>query len=350
MLRDLVRTEMKTVDQSTQPAPHASRAMILAAFAAIYLIWGSTYLAIKVAIETVPPFLMTGVRFLIAGSVLYAWSALRRSRDVQGSESEQPSMLKAWRNAFVVGALLIVGGTSLVGWAELSVPSGITSLILATTPLWMVLLDGASNRRAPSSRVLVGVMVGLGGLAILIGPSLMSPGEGVNLLGAGALVLASLTWTTGALYSRRLPHVGSPARTTGMQMIAGAVLSLLIGVATGELDRFSWSNITTTSVMAVSYLVVAGALVGFSAYLWLMRVSTPSRVATHAYVNPVVAVLLGWAVLGEAVTMRTGVAMAVIVAAVVVIVSAPAPAATSATTNVFRATARGWRRLTQRAA
>ena len=319
---------MTIVDRSGQPAtPQASRAMILAAFAAIYLIWGSTYLAIKVAIETVPPFLMTGVRFLIAGGVLYGWSFFRPSRDAQAPERIQPSMPKAWRDAFVVGALLIVGGTSLVGWAELVVPSGITSLILATTPLWMVLLDGASSRRAPSGRVLVGVAVGLGGLAILIGPSLLSPGDGVNLLGAGALVFASLTWTTGALYSRRLPHVGSPARTTGMQMIAGAAMSILIGIAIGELDRFSFAIITTKSVVAVSYLVVAGALVGFSAYLWLMRVSTPSRVATHAYVNPVVAVLLGWAVLGEAVTLRTGAAMAVIVVAVVLIVSAPARAA-----------------------
>jgi drug/metabolite transporter (DMT)-like permease len=325
--RDLVRTEMKTVDRSTQPAPHASRAMMLAAFAAIYLIWGSTYLAIKVAIETVPPFLMTGVRFLIAGGALYAWSVLRPSREAAEPMSVRPSMLEAWRDAFVVGALLIVGGTALVGWAELAVPSGITSLILATTPLWMVLLDGASNRQAPSRRVLVGVAVGLVGLAILIGPSLTSPGEGVNLLGAGALVLASLTWT------------------------AGALLSMLVGVAIGELDRFSLANITTTSVIAVSYLVVAGALVGFSAYLWLMRVSTPSRVATHAYVNPVVAVLLGWAVLGEAVTMRTGAAMAVIVAAVVLIVSAPTRATQAATRNpVLRATARGWRRLLQRAA
>jgi drug/metabolite transporter (DMT)-like permease len=341
---------MKTVDRSTQPAPHAPRAMMLAAFAAIYLIWGSTYLAIKVAIETVPPFLMTGVRFLIAGGALYAWSVLRPSREAAEPMSVRPSMLEAWRDAFVVGALLIVGGTALVGWAELAVPSGITSLILATTPLWMVLLDGASNRQAPSRRVLVGVAVGLVGLAILIGPSLTSPGEGVNLLGAGALVLASLTWTAGALYSRRLRHVGSAARSTGMQMIAGAVLSIVIGVAIGEPDRFSFASVTTKSVLAVSYLVVAGALVGFSAYLWLMRVSTPSRVATHAYVNPVVAVLLGWAVLGEAVTMRTGIAMSVIVAAVVLIVSAPAPAARSASRSVFRATARGWRRLTQRAA
>jgi drug/metabolite transporter (DMT)-like permease len=340
---------MKTVDQSTR-APHASRAMILAAFAAIYLIWGSTYLAIKVAIETVPPFLMTGVRFLLAGGALYTWSVLRPSRESTEIAHVRPSAMKAWRDAFLVGALLIVGGTSLVGWAELSVPSGITSLILATTPLWMVVLDGASNGRAPSGRVLAGVLVGLGGLAILIGPSLLSPGDGVNLLGAGVLALASLTWTIGALYSRKVPHGGSPTRTTGMQMIAGALLSLVIGVAIGELDQLSLSAITAKSLVAVGYLVIAGALVGFSAYLWLMRVSTPSRVATHAYVNPVVAVLLGWAVLGETVTMRTGVAMAVIVAAVVLIVSAPASATAEATGNVMLRVTRSWRRMMQRAA
>ena len=338
---------MKTVDQTTQ-APHASRAMILAAFAAIYLIWGSTYLAIKVAIESVPPFLMTGVRFLLAGGALYAWSVLRPPVQSNNAAPARPATAKAWRDAFLVGALMIVGGTSLVGWAELFVPSGITSLILATTPLWMVLLDGASNGRAPSGRVLVGVMIGLGGLAILIGPSLASPGDGVNLLGAGALTLASLTWTIGALYSRKIPHVGSSTRTTGMQMIAGAVLSIVIGVAIGELDQFSVSAITGKSLVAIAYLVVAGALVAFSAYVWLMRVSTPSRVATHAYVNPVVAVLLGWAVLGEAVTARTGVAMAVIVAAVVLIVSSPT-STTPANENVVLRVTRSWRRVMQRA-
>ena len=318
----LVRLEMTTVDRPTEPAAAPSRLMLGAAFAAIYLIWGSTYLAIKYAIETVPPFLMTGTRFLIAGVLLYAWSGWGG----KGTSSEDPALrvssrVRAWRDAFLVGAMLIVGGTALVSWAELSVPSGITSLVLATTPLWMVLLEALSARQAPAPRVIAGVAVGIGGLAILIGPSLAAPGSGVDLLGVGALALAALTWSGGALYSRRAALPAAPARATGMQMIAGAVLSLGIGFVLGEHHRVSLAAITPSSVVAIAYLVVAGALVGFSAYLWLMRVSVPSRVATHAYVNPVVAVLLGWAILGEAFTMRTGVAMGVIVIAVVLIVT-----------------------------
>lgn len=314
---------MKTVDPVSSTARAPNSLMVLAAFAAIYLIWGSTYLAIKYAVESVPPFLMTAVRFAIAGAVLYLWSVVRGHRD--GTTATPVDSRRDWREAFIVGGMLIVGGTALVGWAELSVPSGITSLILATNPLWLVLLEGIGNRRAPAARVMVGVTVGLVGLAILIGPSVLTPGTGINLLGAGALALSALTWSAGALYSRRLAPSGSRARTTGMQMIAGALLSFVVALALGEHRELSLADITPASLVAIGYLIVAGALVGFSAYLWLMRVSTPSRVATHAYVNPVVAVLLGWAVLGEAVTTRTAVAMVVIVLAVLVIVSAPTP-------------------------
>ena len=323
--------------------------MVAAAFAAIYLIWGSTYLAIKYAIESVPPFLMTGARFLVAGAALYGWSALRPGPGLPPPASTRAT-LRAWREAFIVGALLIVGGTALVGWAELSVPSGITSLILATTPLWMVVLEGLSSTRAPAPRVLAGVAVGFGGLAILIWPSIMSPGAGIDLLGVAALAAAALTWSAGALYSRRVAVPGSAARTTGMQMLAGAVLSLVLGIAFGEHRSLSVAAITPASLAAIAYLVIAGALVGFSAYLWLMRVSTPSRVATHAYVNPVVAVLLGWAVLGEAVTIRTGIAMAVIVAAVVLIVSAPPSAKPAGSGDLVPNRSRGTRRLTEHAA
>ena len=338
---------MKAVDRNTAGAP--APLMVAAAFAAIYLIWGSTYLAIKYAIESVPPFLMTGARFLVAGAALYGWSALRPAPGLPAPASARTN-LRAWREAFVVGALLIVGGTALVGWAELSVPSGITSLILATTPLWMVVLEGLSSGRAPAPRVLAGVVVGLGGLAILIWPSLMSPGSGIDLLGVAALAAAALTWSAGALYSRRVPLPGSAARATGMQMLAGGVLSLVLGIAFGEHRSLSVGAITPASLAAIGYLVIAGALVGFSAYLWLMRVSTPSRVATHAYVNPVVAVLLGWAVLGESVTARTGIAMAVIVVAVVLIVSAPRSAKPAGAGNTVPSRSRGTRRLTEHAA
>ena len=293
---------------------------------------------------------MTGARFLIAGSALYAWSVVRPSRGSDPGNSTTVTPVRAWRDAFIVGALLIVGGTALVGWAELFVPSGITSLILATTPLWMVLLEGVEARRVPPARVVAGVGVGFAGLMILIGPALVSPGDGVHLLGAGALALAALAWSMGALFSRRAALPASPARATGMQMIAGAALSLGVGFALGEHRDLSVAAITPSSLIAIGYLVVAGALVGFTAYLWLMRVSTPSRVATHAYVNPVVAVLLGSLVLGEEITARTAVAMAVIVVAVVLIVSASATK--RPTTN--RATplpkARDRRRLAERAA
>jgi drug/metabolite transporter (DMT)-like permease len=316
---------MTTVDRSTTAASAPSRVLVLAAFAAIYFIWGSTYLAIRYAVETVPPFFMSAARFLVAGLVLYGWSMFRADRPNTLVEPNSASVTRRmWRDAFIVGALLIVGGTALVAWAERSVPSGITSLVLATTPLWMVLLESVEARRAPSPRVLAGVGVGIAGLVILIG-SVASPGTGVNLLGVGALSVASLAWSIGAMYSRRATLPASPARATGMQMIAGSSLSLLGAFALGEHHDVSFRAITPASALALAYLLVAGALVGFSAYLWLMRVSTPSRVATHAYVNPVVAVLLGWGVAGEAVTARTGIAMAVIVIGVVLIVSAPKP-------------------------
>ena len=319
---------MSTVDQKDPAAPHApSRVMILAAFAAIYVVWGSTYLAIKYAVETLPPFLMTGVRFLIAGGILYAWSAAKSTSDPNSARYTNVTTVRAWRDAFIVGALLIVGGTALVGWAELDVPSGMTSLILATTPLWLVLLESVGSRVAPVPSVIAGVIVGLIGLGILVAPSLATT-SGVSALGVGALMLSALSWSVGALYSRRLAKATtrplSPARATGMQMIAGALLTLGLAVALGEHRAFSWAAVTPASLFAVGYLLIFGALVGFSAYLWLMRVSTPSRVATHAYVNPVVAVLLGWSVAGEQVTATTLVAMAVIVAAVILIVSAPA--------------------------
>jgi len=317
---------MTTVDRNASAAGAPSRLLVLAAFAAIYVIWGSTYLAIKYGVETVPPFFMSAARFFVAGLVLYGWSAFRDRRQENVAEQKTASATgRMWRDAFIVGALLIVGGTALVAWAEQSVPSGITSLVLATTPLWMVLLESVEARRAPSPRVVAGLAVGIAGLAILVG-SVVSPGTGVSLLGVGALTTASLAWSIGAMYSRRATLPASPARATGMQMIAGSLLSLVGAFALGEHHDVSLAAITPVSALAIAYLLIAGALVGFSAYLWLMRVSTPSRVATHAYVNPVVAVLLGWGVAGESITPRTAIAMVVIVIGVVLIVSAPKPA------------------------
>ncbi|HET7585091.1 MAG TPA: drug/metabolite exporter YedA [Gemmatimonadaceae bacterium] len=292
-------------------ASHApSRALVIAAFAAVYIIWGSTYLAIRFAIETIPPFLMAGVRFLIAGTILYVWARARGvARPVRGM----------WVSATIVGALLMLGGNGAVVWAEQSVPSGVASLLAGTTPLWMVGFDWArGDGERPRPSVFAGLALGLAGIAVLVGPSHLG-GGGVSLVGAVVLLIGSLAWATGSLYSRYALVPRDPFLATGMQMLAGGVLLVIAGLATGEQAQVHLAHLSLKSVLAFSYLVVFGALVGFTAYLWLLRVSTTARVSTYAYVNPVVAVVLGWAFAGEPLTARTLVAAAVIVAAVVLI-------------------------------
>ncbi len=287
------------------------------AFAAIYVVWGSTYLAIRYAIETTPPFLMAGTRFLVAGGLLYAWARWRGAPAPSGRE---------WRGTAIIGGLMLLGGNGGVTWAEQRVPSGLAALLVATVPLWMVLLSAVpalagSGRRLPSIPVLLGVVLGLAGLVILVGPAQFAGSGRIDLGGAGALVFASLSWSVGSLLSRRLALPKSSHAATAMEMLCGGGLLFATGLATGEGGRLALGAVSARSVVAIAYLVVAGSLVGFSAYVWLLRHTSPARVATYAYVNPVVAVLLGWAIAGEALTARTLVAAAIIVGAVVVVVS-----------------------------
>lgn len=285
------------------------RSRVLLAFAAVYVIWGSTYLAIRFAIETIPPFLMAGVRFLIAGGLMYAVA-----RRTQG----RPTAAQ-WRAAVVVGALLLLGGNGGVVWAELRVPSGIAALLVALVPCWMVLLDWAApGGRRPSPAVLMGVLLGLAGLFWLVGPDAILGGDRVDPLGAAVLALASLSWAAGSIYSRHAP-APSPVLAIGMQMLAGGAALVILAAATGEFGAFDASAVSARSVAALGYLIVFGALIGFSAYMWLLRVSTPAKVSTYAYVNPIVAVLLGWALAGEALNARIGVAALVIVMGVALI-------------------------------
>jgi drug/metabolite transporter (DMT)-like permease len=290
---------------------HPSTIKVIVAFAAVYLIWGSTYLAIRFAIETIPPFLMAGVRFVLAGAVLYAWLRLR------GAERPRRAY---WVSTGVVGALLLLGGNGAVVWAETRVPSGITALLAATLPLWMVLLDWVRPRGTrPSGWVWAGIALGLAGIVLLVGPGNFGGGEPVDLLGAAALILGSLAWAAGSLYSRGAALPPSPFLVTAMQMLSGGALLILAGLATGELGSLSLPAISVKSMVAMLYLLIFGALVGFSCYIWLLRVSTPARVSTYAYVNPVVAVILGWAFAGEPFSVRTLLAMAVILGAVALI-------------------------------
>jgi drug/metabolite transporter (DMT)-like permease len=279
-----------TVAREHLPAP-ASLSRVIAGFAAVYLIWGSTYLAIRFAIETIPPLLMAGVRFLVAGSVLYVWS---RSRGAGAPTAAQ------WRAALVVGGLLLLGGNGAVVVAEQWVPSGLTALLIGVVPLWMVLVDWVwGSRTRPSPRVVLGLIAGFVGLATLVGAPGAGAGGRQELLGGLLVVLGSLAWAAGSIYSRHAPRPPRPRMWVAMQMLAGGGLLVPAAGLAGEWRDFHPGAVSARSALALLYLVVFGALVAYTAYIWLLSVSTPARVGTYAYVNPVVALLLGWALADE---------------------------------------------------
>lgn len=284
---------------------------MVAAFAAVYVIWGSTYLAIRFAIETLPPLSMAGVRFLLAGTLMYAFLRLR---------GEAAPTLGQWRPAAVVGGLLLMGGNGGVVLAERTVPSGVVALLVAMVPIWMVLVDWLRRGGIrPALRTLIGLVVGFGGMVLLVGPGALAGGDPVDPFGALLVVLGSMSWAVGSIYARGAALPKSPFLATAMEMLCGGALLLGAGVLRGELHGVDVAAFSTTSVLAFAYLVVFGSLVGFTAYIWLLGVTTPARVSTYAYVNPLVAVFLGWALAGEPVSMRILLAAAVIIAAVAVI-------------------------------
>jgi drug/metabolite transporter (DMT)-like permease len=290
-----------------------SRARLLAAYATVYVVWGSTYLAILYAIETLPPFLMGAARFLTAGSILVAWAFLRGAARPTAAQ---------WKSAAIIGGFLLLGGNGAVLWAEQRVPSGITALLVAILPLWMVILERLGpDRRRPTPRTLLGVLIGIAGMVVLIGPGALVGDGDVSIVGALVLILGSLSWGIGSLYTPRAALPRSPQLASGLQMLAGGAMLAVLGLATGEGARgLAPGGASVASLAALAYLVVFGSLIAYSAFAWLLRVEPPSRVATYAYVNPVVAVFLGWAVAGEALTTRTLVAAAIIVGAVALIV------------------------------
>ncbi len=278
------------------------------ALGTVYLVWGSTYLAIRFAIETIPPFLMAAARYLTAGGLLYGWA---RFRGVP-----RPSRLH-WRSALVIGAFLLLGGNGGVVWAEQRVDSGLAALLVSTEPLWLVMLFWFSTgRKRLDPRVIAGLLLGFIGVVLLVRPGSSSS---VDPIGAAALVLAALSWAWGSLYGQRAPLPESPLAATGMQMLGGGALLLIASALTGEPSRFVLAEVSQRSLLAVAYLVVFGAIVAFTAYVWLMRVAPPVLVSTYAFVNPVVAVFLGWALAGEPLTAGTLGAAGVILAGVVLI-------------------------------
>lgn len=293
----------------TEPSPPPTW-KVAAAFGVVYLIWGSTYLAIRFALETLPPFTMAGVRFLVAGGLLYAWS--RR----QGADAPRAGQ---WQNAALIGGLLFLGGNGAVVWAAQFVPSGLVALLVATAPLWMVLVHwlwGGGAR--PGPLLVLGLIWGLAGMVLLVGSQEIRGGAD-QLTGALIVIAGSFCWALGSVKQRGLdlPRVGH--MSTAMQMSAGGGLMLIVGLLTGEAARIDFSTVSARSALSFLYLVFFGSMLAFSAYVWLLRVTTPARVGTYAYVNPVVALVLGWAFADETLKGRTLLAAGLILTAVMLI-------------------------------
>ena len=297
---------------STEAPAKPSVLKLIVAFASIYFIWGSTYVAIHYAIQTLPGFLMAATRFLVAGAILSVVAYW------QGGRLNGPAAL---RNVFATGFILLLLGHGTVVLAIHWVPSGLAALLLCTTPIWVALLEWVlPGGKRPGGRVSTGILLGFLGIMMLVGVGDLRNDE-VDLLGAGLLLLSSVAWAAGTIYARRVQVSTSPFLVSGMQMLAGGFWLLLASIFTGDISRFHVDSISVESVLAFAYLTVFGSIVAFTAYSWLLKVTSPARAVTSSYVNPVVAVLLGHALAGEPLSYRMMLAMLTIVLGVIVITS-----------------------------
>jgi len=257
---------------------------------------------------------MGGFRFVISGAALYAWARYRGAA--------RPSRIH-WRNAIIAGGFLLVGGNGAVVWAEQFVPSGMTALLVSILPFWLVIIEWVRPpRRRPAAAVLIGLIVGFIGIIVLVGPGNLGGHGDVRPIGALVLILGSLSWAIGSFFSRDADLPASGLLTTGMEMLGGGALMLIVGILSGELSHFAISHVSMASAMGLLYLVTFGSLLGFTSYIWLLDKVSPARLGTYAYVNPIVAVLLGWAIAGERLSFRTAIAAAIVICAVALITTA----------------------------
>ena len=304
-----MRAEGDPIAEGAEEA--ARRVKVVVALGALYFIWGSTYLAIRFAIESLPPFLMASSRFILAGLFLYALARWRGAPRPSGA---------LWKTAALSGGLMLLGGNGSVVWAEQYVPSGLVALLIATVPLWIVLQDWVwGEGGAPGAGVLFGIFWGLVGVALLVTGSEIGRAGPRDLLGGIFVLGGALSWAAGSLVARYGRRPDSASLGNGMQMLAGGLGLLLAGTVRGEWAHLDLDTVTWVSLAAVLYLLVFGSLVAFSSYIWLLRNTTPAVASTYAYVNPVVALLLGWALASEPLSLRTGVAAFIILTAVMVI-------------------------------
>lgn len=282
------------------------------AFLVVYIVWGSTYLAIRFVVETLPPFFMAGTRFIIAGLVLFVFTLLR--------DAKTPTRLQL-KDSFVVGGLLLLGGNGTVVWAEQWVPSGLTSLLLATMPLWLILLNSMYQRKKPSIGVVLGMLLGFAGVALLVGSINNFSNNNMVAPGMLAIVFGAFLWASGSLYSRSAKTSTSQLQPAALQMIMGGTLLFVVSLITGEYTQVMLDQVSTRSLLSWLYLIVFGSLVAFSSYIWLLKQTAPSRVSTHAYINPIVAMILGTFLADEMFTIGNILAAIIIIISVVIITS-----------------------------
>lgn len=308
---------MAKITLSSTGPEKASPAAIWAAMLAVYIVWGSTYLAIRFAVESMPPFLMAGIRFILAGTILFAWRRL--------AGDPLPHKIEI-RSAAIVGLFLLLGGNGAVVWAEQTVPSGIAALMVSSSPLWMLLIEAllpGGNR--PSLPAMMGVVVGFAGVVLLMWPEQSGGSLALNPWGGAALIFASLAWSFGSIISLHMRLPSSPFMGTAVEMLAGGTALLALSVLSGELAQFNLASVTVNSLLGLTYLILFGSLVGFSAYTWLLRVAPTSLVSTYAYVNPLVALGVGAMIGNEGLSPRALIAAAVIIGAVALITTARQP-------------------------
>ena len=304
-----------------ESSTHPRSWKVLLAFAIIYLVWGSTFLAIRVGVQEVPPFLFAAMRFLVAGSALYAWMR------VKGTPS--PTW-RQWSAASLMAVLIFVFDYGLIFWAERRVPSGITAVMMATIPVFMVISEIVIMKTQQlSARLVVALLVGIGGVVVLVSRSVSFGDAPIDPVGACALIVAAISWSVASALSRKLPLPESKAMSSGAQMLVGGVLLTLTAGALGEFHGFRLQAVSAKSWFALLYLIVAGSIIAYTAYVWLIHHQSPTKVGTYAYVNPVIAVVVGYFFGGEAIGPRTIVGTLCVLVSVVVITTAPARRAPS---------------------
>jgi drug/metabolite transporter (DMT)-like permease len=297
----------------------------LSAFAIIYFVWGSTFLAIRISVHEIPPLLCAAMRFFAAGVILYAWMLFRR---------EPSPNRRQWASAFAIALLIFVGDYGLLFWAEQRVPSGIAAVMMATIPAFMALSEIIFLRtQRLTLRLALALLVGLAGVAVLVSRSLNLGGAPIDTAGAAALIFASISWSVGSVLTRKLPLPPSKVMSSGTQMLAGGILLALSAAIFGEFRRFHPAGISRSAWLSLLYLIVAGSIMGFTAYLWLIHHQSPTKVGTYAYVNPVVAVLIGYFFASEPLGLRTILGTLFVLVSVVMITATrarkPAPALTA---------------------